>query len=188
MIVWLDDHRELQAALVQVVGLIVLGFIVNKWLADYNERKTASLERYKLQIQIAADFARYSLFAIENTLEQAVIEFILEHGDVIEKRNAASDLPQIQRNRQNNIDGLIGQSLLARIAFHHEEIFPLIKEMNDMLITYLSSLREGYRKDIPKRPSILEFKEVALTKIKPIETKANEVGQLMTDEVIAWLG
>ncbi len=139
------------AALIQVLGLIVISFLANKWLSDYNERKTARLERFKIQQQIIKDFCRSVTLAHAQGAKLAFYEVgwvsttQTEVEGIFDYYNRKID--EYQAIVEENMGALVSQSMLSKYAFDS----PKIAEGIDELINLAINKPHGYEEINGKR-------------------------------------
>lgn len=186
---WLEDHDAVLAALIQVIGLIVIGFQVNRWLADYNERKTAKLERYKLQRQIAEDLPRFTMFGIDSSIEYAVAKYVHVHSEDDQnlKGKASRDLQHFNKMRENQVYGLIGQKILCMTAYKNYKTYRLVHEMTETLLSFPKSIEEMTPSYEPTDSGLDNYKNDIRALLQPVQVNLNEIVQLMANELGEWI-
>ncbi len=176
------------AAVIQVLGLIGISFFANKWLSDYNERKTARLERFKIQQQIFRDFSR----SVTTTIALGGKLAIYEVGWVSADRTIADGNFDYYNRKvdeytaivEENLGVLNSQSSLSKYAFDN----PKIAEGINGLINLATKRPRGYEEINVTRPKDRNILNQELKKYGSIyKEKRLNVLDLMSAEINQWM-
>jgi len=173
---WLEEHDVIFAALIQVVGLLIFGFLVNKWLADYNERKTARLERYKLQQKIHTEISSLTHLCLDKAMVVVYLKYMEATGDPSVGNNLRRTRSEFHDSK-NQISVLAS---LSKYAFSSKLIDIVFLQIDNALLN-------ADTVEFNHETAVEEYNKEIMDMVNAIHSHLRELISLMGDEIASWL-
>ena len=186
---WVTSHENIMAAIIQVIGLLLVGLLANKWLADYNERKVARLERYKLQRHICENLPGLILNSVSHALEYGAAHFKEAHSYEIMGISKASD-PEPEnclRILEDEIYAILGQTALCSAAFKSEQLKEDLQIVATVLLKFGKTARDIAPNYKPTAASIMKYTEALTRNLKPIYNRMDRITNTLVEELQDWI-